>query len=332
MHWVIFAISALIIIISGIELTKSADILSDKINLGKTWVGIILLGMVTSMPEAITSLASIIQINADDLAIANLLGSNNFNPILLVVMDFAYRKGAITNDIHYKKIHKFSAFFAIILTLVVILEMIMSKNGVVLKVGSFSLGTLFLCIFYLGFMRYLSVIEAKEQEPSTGGTERAQGSPLGLILTRLCISTICVIAAAMFLANSADTIALKSGLGRTFVGSIFLAFVTSLPEMVVTLSALRLGQLDLALGNIFGSNMTNIFIVFLCESFHKGGPILSMVSPTHIFTASLSIILILIIIWGLKTKNKKSYFQIGVDSLFMLMLFLLGTGLLYKFR
>ena len=85
------------------------------------------------------------------------------------------------------------------------------------------------------------------------------------------------------LAQSADEIALQTGLGRTFVGSIFLALVTSLPEMVVSLSALKMGAFDLAIGNIFGSNMTNMFIVFFVFlSPILRGPILYDVGSTHI--------------------------------------------------
>jgi len=55
------------------------------------------------------------------------------------------------------------------------------------------------------------------------------------------------------------------------VGSIFLALTTSLPEMVVTISAVRMGSFDLAIGNVYGSNMTNMFIVSVCDAFHPSG-------------------------------------------------------------
>jgi len=145
------------------------------------------------------------------------------------------------------------------------------------------------------------------------------------------LCAVLVILGAIWLANSADTIAEKTGLGRTFVGSVFLAFATSLPELVVTYSALKLNQLDLAIGNVFGSNMTNIFILFLCDVFHKGATIISTVSATHLLTIILSIILTYIAITGIRTK-KKVVLGLGIDSLLMILFFFAGNMLLYSLR
>jgi cation:H+ antiporter len=148
----------------------------------------------------------------------------------------------------------------------------------------------------------------------------------------LIISAVLVVGGAMWLARSADTIAVETGLGETFVGSIFLAIVTSLPEMVVSLSALQMGSLDMAIGNIFGSNMANMFIVFLCGLFHRGGPLLGAVVPTHMFTAALSMLLVHIAMKGIAMRNKKTFFGLGWDSIIMLLVFFFGTLYLYRVR
>jgi len=148
----------------------------------------------------------------------------------------------------------------------------------------------------------------------------------------LLISAALVIAGAIWLARSADIIAQQTGLGGTFFGSIFLAFVTSLPELVVSISALRLGSLDLAIGNIFGSNMTNMFIVFICSLFHRGAPILSTVSKVHVITAALSIVLTYVAVKGIFVRNKKTVFGLSWSSLIMIFFFVVGTSILYKLR
>lgn len=332
MPWMTFLISAVVIVFAGIQLTKCADILSDRFHWGKTWIGIVLLGFVTSLPEAITSLASVISINADDLAVGNILGSNNFNPLLIVLMDFAYRKGAVTNDISYKKVHVFSAVFAVVLTGIVIAEIGLGGLGISLtRIGPFSLGTFSVGILYFVFIYKLSRVSDEDNEDLLEVGAESQ-EPTYLIFVKLFFSIAFVVGGAIFLANSADMLAETTGLGRTFVGSIFLAIATSLPEVVVTLAALKLGQLDLAIGNIFGSNMTNVFILSLCELFHKGAPILSRVSCTHIFTGAMSIVLVTIAMAGIRFKGKKKILFAGIDSWIMLILFILGTGLLYQFR
>jgi len=322
MIWFKFFISAVVIIVSGIRLTSHVDQLSDQLQLGKVWMGAVLLGFVTSLPEVITSLASVISFGSGDLAVGNVLGSNNFNPMLLVVMDAAYRQDSVTNAIRPHASHTASACFAAFLTVGVI-------AGIFFKIGL--LVSLLIALGYFGGMRYLGLLEKKEENKNNTISQEKKES-LFRIYLNIVVSSLCVIGAAIFLAGSADALAEETGLGRTFVGSIFLALVTSLPEMVVSLSALKLGAFDLAVGNIFGSNMTNIFIVPICEVFYQGGSILNEVSSTHILTASLSILLTLVAMIGIHCKNKKTFFGMGLDSFIMVLLFIAGTKILYNLK
>jgi len=75
------------------------------------------------------------------------------------------------------------------------------------------------------------------------------------------------------------------GWHATFVGTLFIALATTFPEMVVTVTALRLGALDMAIGNLFGSNLFNILIVTVDDAFFRPGPVLSYVSPLHAVSA-----------------------------------------------
>lgn len=335
MYWIEFLISAAIIIFAGIQLTTFADKLSDQLRFGKVWVGIVLLGLVTSLPEALTSFVAIVQIQANDLAIGNLLGSNNFNPILIVVMDVIYRNGSVTNAITPNKSHKYSAVFAILLVLVVIVEISVGLKYAIFRLGPISLGNLCIILGYFGAMRFLSSVDMQNVEtssPVSPMTTNPQEMSLTKIGIGLGVSALLVVVGAIWLANSADQISAQTGLGRTFVGSIFLAFVTSLPEMVVSISALKLGSFDLAVGNIFGSNMTNIFILSISSLIYQENAILATVSETHILTAGLSIILTFIAAYGIYAKNKKTILGLGWDSIAMILFFIVGNGLLYQLR
>ena len=263
MYWLEFFIGAVIIIFAGIRLTVCADKLSDELQFGKVWVGIILLGVATSLPEAITSLTAVISLRANDLAIGNLLGSNNFNPMLIVVMDVLYHRGSVTNALVPNASHKVSARFAILLTFLVIFDIMFNGAFPAFHIGPLSVGGALILIFYFVGIRQLAGLGG-EQPAIERGRSQADKKKMSVagIWVQLALSAVSVVVGAIWLAKSADTIALQTGLGQTFVGSIFLALVTSLPEMVVSLSALRLGSLDLAIGNIFGSNMANMFIVF----------------------------------------------------------------------
>lgn len=332
MIWITFLVSAAMIVAAGIRLTIYADKLSEYIKVGKVWIGVILLGLVTSLPEAVTSLIAVVNLQAPNLAVGNLVGSNNFNPMLLVVMDMVYRKGSVTSAIHPKASHRVSAIYAMMLTGVVMLEILRGQQVALPHIGPFSVGGLVLITLYVIGMMRIKTLSDVEHQPEEAETDQGVRVSLPVIWLNLFISAVVVVGGAMLLANTADVIAVQTGLGRTFVGSIFLALVTSLPEMVVTLSAMRLGSFDLAVGNIFGSNMTNIFIVVLCGLFFSNVPMLSVVSPSHVLTGGISLLLSAIILIGIHTKQKWTLWSMGWNSWLMLIVFLAGTGWLYQMR
>lgn len=330
MQWIQFIVSATVIILAGVHLTKHADRLSDQMNLGKAWVGLLLLGLITSLPEAITCIVSVKSLNADDLAVGNLLGSNNFNPMLIVVMDIIYRKGSITDTVAPTRSIKVSTIYVVIISLIVIFEILFSGLP---HWGPISMGGVAIVWLYFTGMHKIADISSQEHQDdaSSRPAENVKGS-IAQTWIHVIISAAVVIGAAIVLARSADSLAAQTGLGRTFFGSIFVAIVTSLPEMVVTVSALKMGSIDLAIGNIFGSNLTNLFFIFLCSLVNPEGPILNDVASSHILTAVMSLLLIMISFGGIRSKSKKTIAGLGWDSWLMTAVFILGTAFLYALR
>ena len=102
-----------------------------------------------------------------------------------------------------------------------------------------------------------------------------------------------ILLAAQFMAQSADTIAIRTGLGRTFVGVVMLATATSLPELGTGVSSIALlDEPDLAAGDAFGSNLFNLLIIGLLDFFWRDGPLLNRVSITSVVVAALGILAI----------------------------------------
>ncbi len=331
MYWLQFLVSSVVIIVAGIHVTHYADRLSAQLNLGKAVVGVVLLGFITSLPEAITCIVAVKSLGADDLAVGNLLGSNNFNPLLIVLMDMVYRRGSVTNDVIPRGSLLYSAGMAVVMTVVAILEIAFNDH---VSAGVFSPGGVMIVGLYIFGMRRIADLSAAEvraipqlEEPQ----EPVKGTVLGTLI-HIFLGAIVVVGSAMVLARAADMIAESTGLGRTFVGSIFLAIVTSLPEVVVTLSAMKMGSFDLAVGNIFGSNMTNLLIIVVCTFFNPEGPVLMDVTNTHILTAIISILLVVIAVKGIQTKGKRIFGGLAWDTWTMLGVWLAGTTILYWLR
>jgi len=329
--WIQFGVSAFFIIVAGVRLTRYADLFSEKSRIGKAWVGIVLLGVVTSLPEAGASLVSIISLSANDLAVGNILGSNIFNPLMIVVMDIIYRQGSITNTIKPNLAHKNAAMYSIFLSTIVILDLTLGRYVSFISFGNASLGTIGIILVYIFGIRHLSGLEIRSAD-----ADGVESPEISISYQKIWINIVCsaavVILAAVWLANACDTIAHATGLGYTFVGSVFLALVTSLPEMVVVISALRLGSTDLAIGNLFGSNMVNIFLLAVCGLFSQTGPILWDASLTHIFVASLGIALTYLGWIGIQFENKKTFLGLGIDSIIMILIFAVGMNILYVIR
>ena len=110
---------------------------------------------------------------------------------------------------------------------------------------------------------------------------------------QLAAAAAVILVAAQFMAQAADTIAIRTGLGRTFIGVVMLATATSLPELGTGISSITLlDEPDLAAGDAFGSNVFNLLIIGLLDFFWRDGPLLNRVSITSVVVAALGILAI----------------------------------------
>ena len=130
----------------------------------------------------------------------------------------------------------------------------------------------------------------------------------------------------------ADEIANITGLGRTFVGSIFVALSTSLPEVAVSRAALRMGAVDLAVGNVLGSNMFNIAILAIDDMLYFQGPILSRISGSHAITANAAMTMTAIAMIALVYRSKKRMVFFSWDSLGVILVYAVTALILFLRR
>ena len=97
MVWFYFVLCIVIVLIAGTKTTRYADIIADKTGLGRIWIGLVLLAMVTSMPELVTSISAAALVKLPDLAIGNLLGSCLFNLAIIGLLDILHRSTPVLN-------------------------------------------------------------------------------------------------------------------------------------------------------------------------------------------------------------------------------------------
>jgi len=323
--WMRFIISATVIIIAAINLSRNADIIAEKTGMGRMWVGAMLLPLVTSLPEIVTSIQAAV-IGNPDIALGNVFGSNMFNIVIIAVVDVVQGRGPVLY--YVSKGHILTASIGMLLLGLSCIA-ILGGTGVTIPGVKISLDSLLILLIFIGGLRLITRYERKNGETGPDAPQYRDKS-LARALTVFIFAGALIFLSGRQLAVTADELSVVTGLGGTFVGSFFVAVITSLPELVSTMTAARMGALDLAIGNIFGANVMNIFILFVADLFYRSGPFLSAVSPAHLVTGLLAMALMAIAVIGLIYRSEKSVFNLGFDSIGIVILYLLGATLVYK--
>ena len=153
-----------------------------------------------------------------------------------------------------------------------------------------------------------------------------------LVWIQFLICTVVIVYGGSRLSHYGDVIAEKTGMGRTWIGVVLMASATSLPEVVVCKAALRMGAVDLAVGNVLGSNLFNLLILAIDDVFFLKGPLLSFVSPTHALTACAAMIMTAISMIALLYRSKKRILAFSWDSIGVFLVYSVTVLLLFLKR
>jgi cation:H+ antiporter len=197
-------------------------------------------------------------------------------------------------------------------------------------VGHIGYSSLLLVVLYIIAMRTVFRYEMKhvgdftDQEPDS-----YPHITLRQTLLRYAAAAAVVVGAGIWLPFVGATLAEHMGWNESFVGTLFVAVVTSVPEMVVTVAAVRIGALDMAVGNVLGSNLFNAVIIAVDDIFFTRGPILSFVDPNHVVSAFTAIMMTGVAVVGLLYRAHRIRHIIGWTSIMMFALFLFNTFIQY---
>lgn len=329
--WLELIICSSVIVYSGSRLSKYGDIIAEKTGLGGTWIGVVLMAFVTSLPELVTGISSVSFAGLPDIAVGDVLGSCVFNMFILAFLDAIYRPMPISAKALHG--HILSAGFGLLLLSIVALSISSTIRS--FSLGWIGLYSLLFMIIYFMAMRLVYSYERRqvaEVIKKRAAELKYEGISTKTAVSRYVIHAAVVIAAAVFLPKIGEGIAAATGLGQTFVGNIFIAVSTSLPEVVVSIAALRIGAIDLAVGNLFGSNIFNIFILAVDDIFFTKGPILSFTDPAHAVSALSAISMTAIAIIGLTYRAEKKRLFMAWDSIGITLMYVINLIVLFLLR
>jgi cation:H+ antiporter len=322
--WLSFVACTAAIVYSGTKLAKYGDVIAEKTGLGRTWIGVVLMASVTSLPELATGVSSVTYAGVPDIAVGDILGSCVFNMLILACLDALCRPVPMCARAHQG--HIISAGFGILLLSMVSMSLVFRQYSP--QLGWIGLYSLLFVILYFIAMRIVYTYEKKR----IAGFVKEVAIEMKSAVTNYVVNALVVITAAMFLPKIGEGIAQSTGLGQTFVGNILIAIATSLPEVAVSLAAVRMDAVDLAIGNLFGSNLFNIFILFVDDLFYVKGPLLSFVNQTHLISALSAIGMTTVAVIGLTYRAERKPLLLAWDSFSILVLYLVNLMLLYALR
>ena len=287
------------VVYAGIVLAKSADVIATKTGLGGLWLGMVLLAFATSLPELATAAVTVL-IDAPDLAAGNLFGSNMANMLILAALNLVpgsavFRRASLDQAL--------SATLAISLTAMAAGFVLLATP---LAIGRFGPGSVLLITAYLVGSRAI----LRHTTAGDGGGEAAPdddagpGWSLRKAVGIFLVGTVVVTVSAPVFGLAAEGAVELTGLTESFVGVIVLGVATSLPEVVTSLAALRIGAHDLAVGNLFGSNAINM-VMFVPLDLLTPGSILAAVDPVHAFVGLASILMMGLALGAIALRSRR---------------------------
>lgn len=335
--WLQFFVCSALIGSAGYWLSRYGDVIAQRTGLTGSWVGVAMLATVTSLPELATGITSVTIAQAPNLAVGDALGSCVVNLFFLVVIDLFFRREPLW--CRASQGHVLAGAFGVVLLGFVLIGLLMNQikppHGTTAATASaqWSFGWITPVVLglYLVAMRAVFVYERTHGLP-TSEPSGAQTPTLRDATLRFALAATVVAGAGMWLPFVATDLAQAMAWNKSFVGSLFVAMATSLPELVVTVSALRMGALDMAIGNLLGSNLFNVMIIGLDDLLFRPGDLLSSVSPVHAVTAGSAITMTGLAMVGLFFRPESRILRaVGWVSLGLMATYLLNTYTLYLY-
>ena len=338
---VLFLVAAALVWGAGTRLAAYANNLSRATGIDQALMGLVLLAGVTSLPEIAVTVTSAA---ADDarLAINNLLGSIAMQVTVLALVDFYLGRKALTAILPDPNI--------LLLGLFNILLLAVAAGGILAQDVPFAGAGIWAWTCLLAYLFSIWLLHKAEprrawRATSRGGDAIGQSKSqaaepeekrkdtdpkrLGLLIA---IAGAVVLVGGYTLSRTGGAIAELTGIGSGLIGFVLLAISTSLPELSSALGAVRLGALSMAAADILGTNMINVGLIFLVDAVAGGEPILNRVGSFAAFGALLSIAVTVIFLMGLVERRDRTVGRLGVDSLALLAVYVIGVAVLFTLR
>lgn len=328
----LFMIAAAAIWLAGIQLSNTTDIIDSRFGLGQALGGLIFLAITTNLPE-IAIVASASWVHHIGIAIGNILGGIAIQTVVLVLLDgFGLgRKATLTYEA--ASLQLVLEGVLVISVLVISIMAIQLPQSIIL--AHLAPGDLLIVVTWLIGLWLINKARTglpwheKGRAPNvshpieTSDQKKRKKRSTAYILLIFTLSALITLAAGVVLEESGRAIAVHIGWTGVLFGSTILALATSLPEISTGLAAIKMGDYTLAFSDIFGGNAF-LPVLFLPATLLSGQSVLPQAKNTDIYLASLGALLTAVYIYGLIFRHKRQFFCLGIDSIVVLVMYIVG--------
>lgn len=339
----IFVGAGVAIWVAGVTLSNQTDVLATRWHLGSALGGLILLAVATNLPEIAIVVTASVAGNVD-VAVGNILGGIAIQTVVLVVLDIAGVRG--DRPLTYRAaslVLVLEATLVVGVLAVVVAGTQLPDTLIALRVTPAALLIAALWVVGLFLLRRAgrSLPWHEAGQPPDGqkhprGHRRtrveqqasADGTSTGKAALLFAGAALVTLVAGVFLERSGDALADHMGLSGVLFGATVLAAATSLPEVSTGLTSVKHGDYQLAVSDIFGGNAF-LPVLFLLATLVSGNAVLPHAARTDIYLTGLGILLTLVYATGLLFRPRRRTARMGVDSIVVLSLYILGVAGLF---
>lgn len=280
----VFLSAGMLVFAVAARLAQHADVLADVTGLGRLWTGSLLLSASTSMPEIITDINAA-AFGVPDIGVGDLFGSTLANMLILALLVTIFERRQLLRQAALD--HALVGTLAIVLTATAGFSIVSGGFGSFAGVG---FDSAVIVLVYVAAMRAVFDLTQRAANAPRAETTEPPRTLVRHAMSGFAVATLGLVLTAPLLVFSADALAAEAGVSDTFVGTFLVGLTTSCPELAAAVAAVRLGAVDLAVGNLFGSNAFNMTILLLMDLAYRDAPLLAVVSKSHVITATAAVI------------------------------------------
>lgn len=323
----VFLSSAAMVGVVGVRLAHVADRLADRTGMGEIIAGAVFVGASTSLPGILTSVTTALDGHAQ-LAIGNALGGLTAQTAFLVVADMVYRRANLEHAAA-----SVTGLAQATLLLGMLALPLLAMSGPDFAIFHIHPASLVLFVAYAAGIRLLVGIkdvpmwEAVQTTETADEEEQAEQMPEDprsdrTLWTLFAVYATVTAVAGYAIGRSSIGLVQETGISETAFGTVFTAIATSIPELVTAVAAVRIGAVNLALGDVIGGNAFDVLFLAVADFAYLGGSIYAEFTASNVFTAATVILMTAVLIFGMLHRERHGLGNIGWESAMVLGLYI----------